>query len=620
MAVALIQMKLAVTGRNLTGPRASWVFGGAVVGMILAGGTVAMATVHAQEPGTVRDLLAVVFGIWMLGWMLGPAFTGQPVLRAEQFALQPIPRRRLAIGLLGSAFVAVTTVVSLVAFAALLVFGVRLGTVPALVAVPCVLLQLAVVVLLSRLMGRLFGALSRSRTGAAISAVLSAAMLVVSSSGWIVFIALDSVLVTGFSSGFSTVVRALPSGWGVVAVEASARSDWTMTAVASTGLVLLLVLLWLIWNRSLGPVRWARPTVRGSAPDRAAPRGWAATSATGAVYLKELRTWTRDPQRLQGLIVPPVFAVLNCLVPLVFDSTVFLPFLGTVTALMGAATSANLYGQDGTAMWLTLLMPGSERADVRGRQLAWLALFTPMTLVLTAVGIAVAGQPDLTPWALTATFAVLGGGAGLVPLVGLDQLAPGADPRAAKNTPMDHSDVAGQAFVMLFQTLATAAPALAVVAAGKVLDNPSLVWAGIPVGVTTGFVAYLVLGRAAHESLVKRGPELLYLMQRGKRQQAKAGQGASFVKSMPRHRRQLLWSSFLVGCIALFPQALVPTLMKLSGNVAALWFLALHLRPEWQWPVIFLMYGIGALSFAVSALIVLTELRAARTRPGPGKP
>ena len=40
---------------------------------------------------------------------------------------------------------------------------------------------------------------------------------------------------------------------------------------------------------------------------------------------------------------------------------------------MGAVTASNLYGQDGTALWLTLLAPGSERADVRGRQLAWLA-------------------------------------------------------------------------------------------------------------------------------------------------------------------------------------------------------------------------------------------------------
>ncbi|GAA3981170.1 hypothetical protein GCM10022384_32960 [Streptomyces marokkonensis] len=68
-----------------------------------------------------------------------------------------------------------------------------------------------------------------------------------------------------------------------------------------------------------------------------------------------------------------------------------------------------------------------------------------------------------------------------------------------------------------------------------------------------------------------------------------------------------------MGCIAVFPQVLVPTLMKLSGDVAPLWFVALHLRAEWQWPVIFAMFAIGAFGFAVAGRIVLTELRAART-------
>jgi ABC-2 type transport system permease protein len=385
-----------------------------------------------------------------------------------------------------------------------------------------------------------------------------------------------------------------------------------MTVLPLLGLAALVALLWLAWSRSLGPARWARPTVRGSAATHAAPRGWASSSATGAVLVKELRTWTRDPQRLQGLIVPPVFAVLSALVPLAFDSTAFLPFLGALTALMGAATSANLYGQDGTALWLTLLMPGSERADVRGRQLAWLVLFIPMTLVLSGVGIVAADRPDLVPWALTATFAVLGGGAGLVPLVGLDQLVPGPDPRASKNALLDHSDVAGQAFVMLFLALGTAAPALAVVLTGELLDNPSLIWAGLPVSVVTGFVAYLMLGRAAHQSLVKRGPELLYLMRTGKEQRTKAGHGTSFLTAMPKHRRRLLWSSFFVGCIALFPQALVPLLMKLSGDVAQLWFLALYMPQAWQWPVIILMFAIGAASLALAARICVTELKAVR--------
>ncbi|MDI5973917.1 hypothetical protein POF50_032020 [Streptomyces sp. SL13] len=613
MAGALIHMKLAVMRRDISGPRSSWVFGGALVGLLLAVATIDVATLNATHDSTVRDLLAVVFAVWTLGWMLGPAYSGQPVLRGEQFQLQPIPRRRLALGLLGSAFVGVTAPVTFVAFTALVAFGIRLGAVPVVVAVPAVFLQLLFVVLLSRLTAHLFGALSRSRIGGAVSALLNAAMLVASSSCWVVFIAVHSVLTTGFSHGFSITVRSLPSSWGVLAVEAASRSDWPMTVLPLLGLALLTALLWVAWTRSLGPARWTRATVRGSGADRAAPGGRLSSGATAAVYVKEMRTWARDPQRMQSFVVAPAFAVLTCLVPLAFHSTEFLPFLGALTALMGAVTAANLYGQDGTALWLTVLMPGSERADVRGRQLAWLTVFAPMTVVLTAVGVAVGGHPELRPWALASTVALLGGGAGLLPLVAVTQLAPGPDPREIRNAPLDHSDVTGQAFVMMIMALGTAVPAMATVLAGQLLHEPALRWAGLVAGAATAVVCYALLGRAAHRALARRGPELLYLMRTGKEQRGKAGEGATFIQAMPAYRRRLFWSSFLVGCIALFPQALVPLLMKVSGKVSRVWFLALYMPNAWQWPVIALMSVIGLGSFALAARIGLSELHAQRS-------
>jgi ABC-2 type transport system permease protein len=612
VAVALIHMKLAVMRRDISGPRSSWVFGGAVIGLALAVGTIVMATVEATRQSTVMDLLAVTFGVWTLGWMLGPAYSGQPVLRGEQFQLQPIPRRRLALGLLGAAFVSITAPVTFLAFGALVAFGIRLGTGPVVVAVIALLLQIVFVVLLSRLTARLFAALSRSRVGGAVSALLSAVLLVASSSCWIVFVAIHALLVTGFSHGVSLTVRALPSSWGVVAVEAASRSDWTLTVLPLAGLAALVAVLWVAWNRSLGPARWARPAVRGCEAERAVPAGKLSQGATAAVFLKEMRTWSRDPQRMQSFVVSPAFAVLTCLVPLAFDSTEFFPFLGAITALMGAVTSANLYGQDGTALWLTLLMPGTEKADVRGRQLAWLTVFGPMTLVLTIVGLAVGGHQELWPWALAATVALLGGGAGLVPLVAASQLAPGPDPREIKNTPLDRSDVTGQAFVMMFLALGTAAPAVLTVLAGHLLHNDVLRQAGFVAGMATGLVAYAILGRTAHRTLARRGPDLLYLMRSGKEQRTTAGEGASFLQAMPAHRRRLFWSSFFVGCIALFPQALVPLLMKMSGKVAKVWFLALYMPHAWQWPVIVLMFALGLVSFGLAARIGLSEMRAAR--------
>ena len=55
-----------------------------------------------------------------------------------------------------------------------------------------------------------------------------------------------------------------------------------------------------------------------------------------------------------------------------------------------------------------------------------------------------------------------------------------------------------------------------------------------------------------------------------------------------------------LGMIALFPQAIVPAVMKLTGDVARVWFLALYLPGPWQWPTIafMAMLGIGALVLA----------------------
>ena len=66
-----------------------------------------------------------------------------------------------------------------------------------------------------------------------------------------------------------------------------------------------------------------------------------------------------------------------------------------------------------------------------------------MAVVLTVAGIAVSGEPELPPWALAASAALLGGGAGLLPLVAVTQLVPGPDPREHKDAPLDHGDLTG---------------------------------------------------------------------------------------------------------------------------------------------------------------------------------
>jgi hypothetical protein len=58
--------------------------------------------------------------------------------------------------------------------------------------------------------------------------------------------------------------------------------------------------------------------------------------------------------------------------------------------------------------------------------------------------------------------------------------------------------------------------------------------------------------------------------------------------------------AFIVGLcwtfcwIPLFPQGIVPLVVKLTGSSVRSWFLALYLPPTFQWPVIFAMIALGS--------------------------
>lgn len=93
MVGALIRMKLTVMRRTASGPRANTMLVGGVLGIAAAIGTIAIATLEPEQMTTVMDLLAIGFAAWAIGWTLAPTYSGQPLLRPEQFTLLPIPSR-----------------------------------------------------------------------------------------------------------------------------------------------------------------------------------------------------------------------------------------------------------------------------------------------------------------------------------------------------------------------------------------------------------------------------------------------------------------------------------------------------------------------------------------------
>ncbi|PZG21031.1 hypothetical protein [Nonomuraea aridisoli] len=628
MVGILIRMKLAVLRHSTTDAKTALNGLGYSAGFCLAVATLVLAFLDFSHPRLLMDLLAVTFALWALGWMAGPIFAGEPPLNGEHFHRQPIPRRTLAMGLLAAALVAVTTAITLLAFCALIVFAARLSWVAVVVSVPAVVLLLLLVVLLSRVVTLLFRMLAKSRLGGVVTATVTAAMVSLASFSWILIIGVSLLLEYGFPPAFSTVVRSLPSSWSLIAVEAAGRGDWLWTVGPLLALAVVVAALFLAWSALLGPQRIARPVVRGSSARQAARRGSLFRSMfrgdQGAIYLKELRTWWRDPVRTQGIVMGPAFAVITVLFPLIFGFTAAFPFVGAASALMAAATCGNSYGQDGTALWLTLMVPGKEKADVRARQLAWLTIFGPLTLALTVAGCLLHGDAALVPWALAATIAALGGGSGLLAWVSVVALVPGPDPHKSKNSPMDHGDVTGQSFLMFFLVALAMCPALGVAWVGHALDLPTLLWASVPVALLTGVLGHVLLGSVAARTLRDKGPELLYLMRSGKPASTagKTGEeaGKSPFEAMSGKRQTLMWSGMAVGVLGLFPQGLAPLGIKLSGSQAKVWFLALHVPEPWQWPVIAVMVAIGLAGFWAAHQVYRTEksrLQAASSRLRP---
>ena len=106
--------------------------------------------------------------------------------------------------------------------------------------------------------------------------------------------------------------------------------------------------------------------------------------------------------------------------------------------------------------------------------------------------------------------ALLGGGAGLVPLVSVTQLVPGPDPREHRDSPLEHGDLTGQAFLMLM-------PRRHHRRSRRRWSVVALAGApGVAVGVLTGVLAASGSGARRRSACAIAGPELLQLMRSGK--------------------------------------------------------------------------------------------------------
>jgi ABC-2 type transport system permease protein len=517
----LIGMKARVLRNSLRGRAgASFAIGG-VVGLLVA--SIGVVLIAGQAGGITvgTDVASALFAIWMLGWLFGPILTGggDETLRPENFVLLPLRPHQLAVGLLGASLVGVSPPVTLLLFSGLVLVALPAGALTVLVAVLAVAAQLALVVLLSRVVIAGLGDLLGSRRGKDLGVLLGALVgLAYLPARW-VFEQLGPIVVGQSSPALTATLRALPSGWGPNAVAAAAAHDW-LTAIAwLLALAVLDAVLVVAWSRLLvrrltsgGSPAGPRRTGRRDA--RALRRTLLPDSPLGAVIGKELTLWRRDAQRRTMMLVSIVIGLLLPAFSLTQGGGASgLGFSALWIVVFATMQVSNLYGMDGTAVWQTLTTPGAARADVRGRQWAWALVVGPVAVVAALVLPGVTGATSSYPWVLALVPALVGAGAGTVLRASVE--SPYPMPNGKARNPLGGGRSGGgvaavlrRMLLMLVQLVVTV-PVVVVLVLGTTGVLPAATWLAIPFGVACGTGAAWWWGRRAHRGLELRGPEVL---------------------------------------------------------------------------------------------------------------
>ena len=617
MAGVLIAMRVAVLRHSLRGQKAAWTATCTIIGLALAVGTVLAGFGLIGPAAGTGTLLASLWGMWVLGWALAPLISGGgEVLPPENFAVLPIRRGALAAGLLASSFAGFGPAVTLVAWLSLLPYAVTVGPASLLVAVPAIALQLVFVVLLARFVNAVAGAALRTHAGAAVVAIVWAGSTALMAQGWALVAALAKTWGPAGPAALDTATGWLPFGWPITAVEAAGRGDWAQALGVLAALAALIAVMLLLWSRMLTRRLTSRPA--SPRPRRVGGGGIASlfgSGPVGAVAAKELRAWSRDLLRVNRWWFALVYGLVFCLLPVLVGWWGMAPYAGLATLLMAAGLSANAYGGDGTALWLTLMTPGASRVDVRGRQLAWLTVFVPLVLVLTVGLTILSGDTAAWPWVLGLMPGALGGAAGLVSAASVFMLVPLTDPHKRGANPLslgaNEGSASGLVYLLLIGVPLTCAPSLALLWAGTSTGSPWLSWLGVPAGLATGALCVWLGGRLAHRRLDTHGPELLQQMRTGDTQQAtlvKAPDGsrqalpAFKLSDLPRSQAVTVGICFGLGWLPLFPQGLVALAFLLFGQRDKSWFLATYLG-DFGIPFAALMITLGACMYGTALSI-----------------
>ncbi|MEU0547239.1 ABC transporter permease [Micromonospora sp. NPDC005979] len=536
-----VRLKLRVMGNNFRGQgwRIAMFVGGALVGLwFAASGFFLFAAPGMTGNGRYAVLVAAAGGgLLVLGWLLLPLvfFGVDETLDPARFALLPLPRRTLVVGLFAAALVSVPVLAASIASLGLVLTAWALGGWSAgVVAVLGVLTGLLLCVAASRAVTSAFASMLRSRRVRDLAAVLLA--VVAALLGPLQVFGLAALRQTDWTrlTGAASVL-----GWTPFGAPWTAGIDVAQGRVWAAPLKLLITLaaigaLLAWWSRSLESAMVgsatagrapARRGVDGGAVAQLFPRAatWARRDRFGALVAREARYWWRDARRRANLIT---IAVVGIFVPVLVNVTGgdFAAQDGGFTAAVGdsspvvvtisllfvgvlaSVTLANQFGFDGSAYAANVVAGIPGRVELRARMTAFSLYVLPLLVLVSVVLSALLSRPGwigLMVGGLVGTY-----GAGLAVSSFVSVLGAYSLPETSNPFGMNSGAGMAKGLLTLVAMITTAVIGVPMVVAAALLGDAWL-WLALPLGTAYGLGAALLGAYLAGDVLDRRQPELL---------------------------------------------------------------------------------------------------------------
>ncbi|WP_238009241.1 ABC transporter permease [Dactylosporangium sp. AC04546] len=463
----------------------------------------------------------------VLAWIFVPLlfFGVDETLDPARFALLPVPRRTLVLGMLAAAFVGIPPMVTLLAtLGSTIGAAFDGGPAAALVAVAGAFIGIALCVAASRAVTSAFARMLRSRRVRDLAALLIA-LLGISCNP--VFQLVFAVVQHGESKQSATIGEVLswtPLAAPYVAYLDAIDGDWALVAARLLiGVAGVVVLLWW-WLHTIesamlgvsdGP--GARKGVVTDPPVRAfVPRllRFVPTGRFAGLLAREVRYWLRDPRRRASLIS---LLAASIVIPFAFtfgsggpgsqgfSGGAFVYSLLFAGAFVGLVL-VNQFGNDGTAYALHMLTNVPGQVELTARALGVGVLTFPLLAVGTIVVSVVSGNAAQLPAALgvgLCAFGISVGAAGITSV-----LAPYPMPDTSNPFAMNTGRGSVKSLLSFVSMLATWLLTAPLLLAFTFLPD-HLTWLLLPVGVAWGLALGWIGTRVAGALLERRAPEVL---------------------------------------------------------------------------------------------------------------